>query len=180
MQKLDANRFYHEEIEPHHEYILKLLTTITDDPDLAEDLTQETFERAWKKRSLMMHYENPKAALAEVAKNILRRHWKKRKCGPQTFSLDALPERELERVAAEDVADTFLREESRLYLMSILNELRRDHKRVLILHDYYGLSLKEIADLLGVNYNTVSAWHQRALKNAQKIHKSRKGGDAYE
>jgi len=81
---------------------------------------------------------------------------------------------------AEDVADTFIRMESRHYLHSILAELRSEYSRVLVLHYYYGMPLKEIADLLNMNYNTVTAWHRRALESARKIHKEREGGRCYE
>src|SRR3970040_1469398 len=54
--------------------ILNYLYRLLGDPALAEDLTQETFTRAWKARSQLPSLDNPRAWLYRIATNAARDH----------------------------------------------------------------------------------------------------------
>lgn len=53
-----------------------------------------------------------------------------------------------------------------------IEELDDDSRKIVTMHFYEGYSLREIADLLGKNYNTVRQKCARALKKLKKSQKS--------
>jgi len=140
------------------------------DIDLANDLTQITFLKAWKNIKQFDQKKSFKTWLFTIAKNNARDNWKKKKT--LSFSLFENSEgyNQLEEVA-EDTAlpDEILeRIESAKELEEKLKKLSKKHETILLLRYKDDLSLSEIASTLNLPYNTVKSQHQRALNLLKK------------
>ena len=68
----DVQTVYERLVAEYHTPILNYLYRLTNDPALAEDLTQEAFTRAWKARDQLPHLDNPRAWLYRIATNAAR------------------------------------------------------------------------------------------------------------
>jgi len=154
----DDHIFFKEKIEPHYSDIIRFLTYASGDEWLAYDITQTTMEDAWKYIKRMRSYDSVKAALIAMAKNNMKKYYKKH---PAWIPIEEITEAVSDDKALEDIITAAETDNAFKELFLSLDE---KYTRVLMLHHYYELSLKEIAEMLGKNYNTVLSWHTRALK----------------
>lgn len=127
----------------------------------AEDLTAETYARAWKQRDDFRG--NEKAALGwllRIARNLAIDLSRRRKVR------DVDEEIEIDLLADSDLlpeADLVSREQAAT-LWRMLKDLPGESREMLILRYMLGWQVKQIASHLEVNENTVSVRIQRALK----------------
>jgi RNA polymerase sigma-70 factor, ECF subfamily len=114
----------------------------------AEDLTQETFERAYRTREEFRGSAPLGAWLHRIAVNLaishLRRQWRARQL---PFRLFTRPDsgRGFEQVDASTLTQR------------ALAALRPKHRAVVVLHFYVGMTREEIAEVLGVPEGTVAS-----------------------
>lgn len=151
-----------------HEYlgpVFGFLMTLVRDRDTAEDLAQETFLRAWKKRQSLDTSKNVKAWLFTVAKNVALDSFKKKKELPFV-----LFETESHENHLEDIPDAMLlpdelliQAEGRGDVEKTLAMLSPRDQALLLLVYRDELSLSEAAAVFGVPYNTLKSQHRRAL-----------------
>jgi RNA polymerase sigma factor (sigma-70 family) len=58
--------------------------------------------------------------------------------------------------------------EDREYVKTLIDGLESGEQQLYILHYYYGLPLKEISEMLNVNYSTVRSMHVRGMTKMRK------------
>ena len=58
--------------------------------------------------------------------------------------------------------------EDREYVKTLINGLENEEQQLYILHYFYGLPLKEISEMLNVNYSTVRSMHMRGMTKMRK------------
>lgn len=128
------------------------------DRELARDLTQEAFTRAWGYLRQGKAVANPKAFVFRTANNLIIDHYRKKK----ESSLDAL---------AENGFDPSGDEHERMEMsadgkeaLSLLGKLEEQYREVVTLRYVSGLSIGEIAAITGQSQNAVSVRLHRALK----------------
>ena len=133
------------------------------DRELARDLTQEVFTRAWKYLAQGNQIDNLKAFLYRVANNLVVDEYRKHK----SVSLDRL---------VEDGFDVATLEDKRLFdildgrqVIKILDEVDLKYRQVIKMRFLEGLLPKEIALILNESENSVSVRINRGLKKAKKI-----------
>ncbi len=133
------------------------------DAELAQDLTQETFLRAWKSLAEGAEIDNLRAFLYRVATNLVIDHVRKRKA----VSLDAMTETAAEpghdprgQLAAVDAARR---------TVHAMQGLDASSRETVILRHVEGLSPKEIAASRGENENQVSVRLHRAIKQLRHL-----------
>lgn len=163
MNKHYADQFFFKEnVAPHYIKIIKFLIYTSQDQELAYDVAQDTMEAAWKYRDNIRSYDNIEAALITIAKNKLKRYYRKHP--------DCIPIEELECIEVTDktLEEIVMGVETGEEIRELFRTLDEKHARILILRYYYDLSLKEIAEVYGSNYNTVLSWHNRALKKLKE------------
>ncbi len=157
--------FFEERIMKTYTYLIKYITALSKDPVLAADVVQDTMETALKQIDRIKSYSNVKKALERISKNILLNYYKKHE--PEIYSV------EVEEGNSEyDSAAILLQNEDRRHLLIYIDLLREDYSRIILLHYYYGMTFKDIADALSLNYNTVISWHRRALIQLKRVYKS--------
>ena len=166
MSKLDEDKFYFDcEIMGHYDYLLCLINTMSKDCNLAADIVQETM--AWGKLDQIRQYKNLKNTLAAIAKNKLMNHY--RKYNKEPIATPAVNKEVIIDRFDEDNIAGIIKEEMRLKLLMTIAQLRPDYVQIILMHYYYELPLRDISEIININYNTVVCWHRRALKSLGKL-----------
>ena len=137
--------------------IVRYLAHRVGDPDIAEDLAQQVFMKAWQ---AIPRYEARgvpfKAWLYRMAHNQMVDHFRTRK---QTTDLDGID------VPEEAEAETLvLAAEMSAALGQALGRLSEDHRQVLTLRFLMEKSAKEIGEIMGRKEVTVRGLQMRALQ----------------
>jgi RNA polymerase sigma-70 factor, ECF subfamily len=137
------------------------------EPHDADDITQETFVRAWKHLDSFDATKNVKTWLFTIAKNAALDMIKKKK--PMSFSKIAVAESELEAYLAPYIASGEMPEEAidqallRGDMDQALNKLPASYRAVLALRYQDELKFREIAETLSEPIDTVKSKHRRGL-----------------
>ena len=129
----------------------------------ARDITQDTFVRAWEYLSNGQEIDNMRAFLYKVAGNLVVDYYRKKK----EVSLDHLREK-----GFEPEGDSGNGYETRLDAKTIrrlLTKLDDGYLEVIVLRYIDGYKPKEMAEIMGVEANTVSVRLHRAAKEFKKI-----------
>ena len=139
--------------------VYRYLFSLVRDPDLAEELTQETFYQAI--RSIDRYDESCKITtwLCAIAKNALRTHRRKH---PPTEDIDELP---LQAPSAEAEA---ISADAKLSLMRRLHALPEPYREIIYLRSLGNLSFREIGELLGRSENWARVTFYRAKEKLGK------------
>lgn len=132
----------------------------------AEDVTQDTFIRAWEKAEQYRPQGTPMAWLLAIARNLalmkLRERARTQDLPPEdweSFSIDS-----------HDVTT-----EDRTVLAAALSTLSDEERQIIMLHVTAGLKHRETAQLLELPLSTVLSKYRRALS---KLKQKLEGGDA--
>jgi RNA polymerase sigma-70 factor, ECF subfamily len=126
----------------------------------AEDLTQETFLRAWRRLESYQGRASFRTWLYTIATNAclsaLERR-SRRPQGTQTPALEAIPAAD-----AEPAEALVSKETADLGFLAAVQHLPPRQRAVLIVRDVLGWPAKETAALLGTSVASVTSAHQRA------------------
>lgn len=122
---------------------------IVRDADGAEDAVQQTLVEMWRELPSLRDPDRFEAwTYRIVVRFCLEESRRARRTGVREVHIQ-----ETEPARADAFADSDLRDQ----LDRALRELSREHRAVVVLHHYSGLSLGEIAEILGVPYGTVGS-----------------------
>ena len=126
----------------NREFIFKYLMKMTRDISLSEELTQETFFRAYMNYTSLRNKEKASVWLCQIAKNTYFSWYNEQK---KKDSLDDL------EVASGDVSieDAFVQKELSQKALHCLHELEEPYKEVFMLSVFGGFSLKDISSIFG-------------------------------
>lgn len=138
----DMETIYRE----HAQTVYKFLLAQCRDPDLAEELTQETFYQAV--RSIERFDGSCKLSvwLCQIAKHLWYQQLRKRQKEP--VPLETVPE-----MPTPSVEDGLLEREGRLALLRLIHDLPEPQREVVYLRVFGVLSFQEIGDVLGRTEN---------------------------
>ena len=157
----------------HLKTVYSFVMRFVGDSQDAEDITQETFLKAWK--SAKQYREDAskfKTWVLRIARNSAIDHLRKRKHVP--FS--QFDTEDGHNVLVETVPDTeslpeelFAKLQDAEVVQKALEELSPDAREIMLLHYTNGLTFLEIGEMLGEPQNTVKSRHHRAIINLRKI-----------
>lgn len=141
----------------------------------AEDITQESFLKAWKNINKYDNSRSFKTWLLSIARNTAIDLFRKKK--PYTFTeIDSFSSAEDDANFEEKIADTellpeevFSRKEISNEVQEALNKIPVNAKEVVILHLNEDMTFEEIAETLGEPMNTVKSRYRRALANLKVL-----------
>ena len=139
--------------------VYRYLFSLVHDPDLAEDLTQETFYQAIRTVDRFDGKSKLSTWLCAIAKNVLRTHRRKH---PPTDSIEDLP---LQAPSAEAEA---LSADRHLTLLRKLHALPEPYREIIYLRSLGNLSFREIGELLGRTENWARVTFYRAKEKLGK------------
>ncbi len=146
--------------------IYGFLYQLVSDRSTVDDLSQETFFKAWKNLNKFQPEKNFKSWLFTIARNTAWDSLKKKRALPFSLFLDAEGNNQLENLAEEEnsLARELEKKEGVLELGKKLEALPKKYQLILSLHYKEDFSLQEISQILKLPYNTVKSSHGRALK----------------
>ncbi|MDP2629500.1 MAG: RNA polymerase sigma factor [Candidatus Harrisonbacteria bacterium] len=128
----------------------------------AEQMVQEAYTRLWDYFLRKRFLEYPKALLYRIANNLIIDWYRKRK----ESSLDALQEGGMQFRSEQDKELTLGIEIKELKATILC--LDQKYQQILLLRYVNDCSVKEIAQTLSLNENTVSVRIHRAIKELRK------------
>ncbi len=159
--------------DKHIDQIYKYLLSRTSDPQLAQDLSSETFIRALENLPKYKWTGKPFSAwLYRIAINEMNKHYRKNKS-----ELKALQQSWHENDQTSNAADREFKEEEAhadesqilAQLNEALHQLKAKEQDVLSLRYFEELSYEEIADSLNITVSNVGVRINRALKKLNQL-----------
>lgn len=123
----------------NRDFIFKYLMKLTRDSSLAEELTQETFFRAYMNYSSLRDKEKASVWLCQIAKNTYFAVYNENK-KRNSYEND---------LSDENVEDAFFQKEISREALACLHQLEEPYKEVFMLSVFGGFSFKEISSLFG-------------------------------
>ena len=148
---LDFEMVFHE----NNQFVFRFLMKLCGDVSLAEELTQETFFRAYMNMSALRNEEKVAVWLCQIAKNTYFAWFneqKRKQPISQPISTDSTP----------DIAELFEEKELAGRAFSVLNALEEPYKEVFMLSVFGGLSLKDISAMFGKSESWARVTYYRA------------------
>lgn len=147
-------------VQNHAPAVLGFLHGLVRRRDVAEDLLQETFCRAWEARGRYVEQGKERAWLLTIADRLAcdraRKHGREVELDDQGWS-------GVEPRQTFDPASRMLRQESVRQLDVALESLSDGQRRVLLLRYYGDMPFQEIARMTGQPLNTVLSHCRRGL-----------------
>ncbi|MCZ6678462.1 MAG: sigma-70 family RNA polymerase sigma factor [Candidatus Poribacteria bacterium] len=162
----------------HVKSILNFIHRVVMDRDEAEDLCQETFYRMAKSRARYQPRAGFGSWLYRIAANLCYDHLRRQKHRTHS-SLSAPIEREhagqtleLQEILAHpdpNPAEAVEAQEISRYVERAIGALTEDQRIVIVLKNYEGLKLREIAAIMDCPVGTVKSHEYRANQKLRKL-----------
>ena len=171
MQQLRYDeKFFLDNLAIYHEDIYRFIYSIVYDNHLAEDLTQDTMEKAWRHMEYLNHAEKAKPWLFSIARREVSIYYKRNDIKKiYKYDTNILPIDQLEDVEVDIIKVLEELEEQKL-VMKILEMLDIKYRRILKMHYVDDISLKDISKILNINYNTVRTNCSRGLIKIRELY----------
>ena len=135
----------------YHDKVSAYIRGKLDNHHDAEDLVSQVFEKVYEK---IHTFDESKASLSTwiytITRNTVTDYYRTRRIHTSYDEVYELPAPEKDRDMLDTLADALM----------ILKERERD---LILLHYYKGLTLKEVADKMGMSYINAKVIHKKAL-----------------
>ncbi len=160
-------------VRRHQRRIYRVLLGMVRDPDLADNLTQDCFVRAYEKRASFRGEASVSTWLISIAINLARDHGRSRRAGfwRRLFSAPA-EEAEAALAAAVDLGASpersLMARQKLSQVWEIVDTLSARQREVFLLRFAEEMPLEEIALALGMEPGTVKAHLFRAVGRVRK------------
>ncbi|AVE07659.1 RNA polymerase subunit sigma [Pseudomonas palleroniana] len=147
--------------------ILHFLRKRTDNASDAADMTQDVFTQ-WLGYRDRAKVEQPRAFLFQMARNLLRDHWRKQKVRHTAHAVPADLDTEPLADEQNDPMAAALRVQRLDQLKEVLAELSPRRREALMLHRFEGLSQSQIAERMGISTSMVEKHIAFALLHCKR------------
>lgn len=143
--------------EEHSQFVFRTAFLLTKSKSMAEDITQETFIRVFKKLPTYDSVKPMRPWIYQIVLNITRNLWRRQKW--LTF-MGNVPD-----TAHPDTTENLIiRGEESEYLQKAIDGLTLKSREVVVLHFYLGMTLNEIASVIDVPLGTCKSRLHSALQ----------------
>lgn len=141
------------------------------DRETLDDITQETFIKAWKNIEKFDRSRNFKVWIFSIAKNTAFDYLKKKKTIPFSTFTDDEGNNRLDNISEDSILpdEILIRANSAKILEEKLKKIPDIYRIILIMHYKEDFSLQEIAKILDKPYNTIKSQHQRGLAKLKEL-----------
>ena len=140
-------------LEEHVPRVYRFALRLTGNPHQAEDLTQETFLRAWRGRKRLRDPGALRLWLFKIAVNLWRDRARRARRAPQPA--DSPIDGQVSPAASPH--EQALRREEVARALAALDSLPPRQREVLYLHACESLSIAQIADVLEISHEAVKS-----------------------
>jgi RNA polymerase sigma-70 factor (ECF subfamily) len=151
-------------VERHQDHVYRLAYRLVGDADVARDVVQDTFLKAFENLGDMNNGRALGQWLRQIAVNLVRDRWKTRK---KTICLDE-QDPELPPSRLNPVHDLEIREMG-THIQAALMELPPTYREVFLLKYVEEISYEEISDLLGVSVPAAKVQAHRACRMLRRL-----------
>ena len=171
----EAARAFQMLYQRYGSMLLSYLTHQASNAESAQDLTQETFLKAWKGLPHLWGGEHVRAWLFQIAINEAKLYWRRQKL-KEVLSLERLlapligTPREQEfpdNLSAPAFEEAVSEQEC---ISQTLKQLPSRYRACLLLYDHYGFKQAEIARILQIEESTVSSNLYRARERFRQLY----------
>ena len=146
--------------------IKKFIFTIARrDTSITDDIFQNTWENAYRYFHTLKDVDSVRAWLYTIARNETKR-WYSQKTNKMFTEIDSIDAEDAPEIL-DDTVDFPEELANKDLLAKTINKLSEEEQQLIILNYYYDISLKEIAAMYGMNYNSLKSITRRALKKLQ-------------
>lgn len=161
-------------VERHKDIVYAVAYRFARDPDLALDLSQDIFIRAYRGIRSFKERSSFSTWLYRIAMNTCIDHTRKRSRSVDSAAVpeevaeyaDSIP---LESTASVSPVKGVLSSELGEQIQRAIDQLPDYHKSVFVLYEIEGLSYKEIADVVGCSIGTVMSRLHYARKKLRSM-----------
>jgi RNA polymerase sigma-70 factor (ECF subfamily) len=158
-------------VREHQKQIYRVLLFLVRDADAAENLTQECFLRAFRKRGSFRGESRVSTWLVRIAINLARDHNRNRRWAfwqklTRTDPLDAFKVPDVQRSAEQAVMD----HESLDAIRAAVEKLPERQKAVFLLRFVEDMPLEAIAEVMDLELGTVKSHLFRALGTVRRLY----------
>ena len=126
----------------NREFIFKYLMKMIRDVSLAEELTQETFFRAYMNYASLRNKEKASAWICQIAKNTYFAWYNEQKKKDSLENFELVSD-------DQNIEETFVQKELSQKALHCLHKLDEPYKEVFMLSVFGGFSLKDISSIFG-------------------------------
>ncbi len=161
-------------IAKHHRTVYAFLCRMGAAAALAEDLTQETYAKAWLNVARIREASSLRAWLLTIARNELLQS--ARRSDPRAVSLDDASHVESKHEAAHEQLE---RHQENARLEVIVRGLDEPFRELIVLHYFHELSLSELAETLSLPLGTAKSRLSRAIEALRNDWSAIEGGESH-
>ncbi len=166
-RRADQHERFDTWIREHGKAVRGYLMAMVRRADVADDLAQEVFCRAWQARARYREQGNARAYLLRIADRLVCDH--RRRAGRE-LTLDKETWKQIEPVSrSAEPSRAPIEAEATERLGAALDRLSPMQRRVLLLRYYGELSFAEIAQTIGCPLNTTLSHCRRGLIAMRKL-----------
>lgn len=180
LNKQEKDELFNQEFLPHMDQLYNFGYYLANNEDVAKDLLQETFMKAYRFIEYFQIGTNSKAWLIRIMKNNFINEYRKNRKAPHKVDLDDVNQKDdiqddhVELDMRQEVFGNLIGDE----LMNAVNDLPVDYRLIILLCDIEGFKYEEIAKIIDVPIGTVRSRLHRArnlLKEKLKAYAKEKG-----
>ena len=166
-QKHDEAKRLDQWVRDHGRAVRGYVLAVTGRADVAEELAQEVFYRAWLSRDRYQEQGTARAYLVKIADRLIRDRWRKQ---GREVTLDADAWERIEPADRQEEPFQLLGQaESTRQLTEALESLSPVQRRALLLRYYGDLSFREIAQIIDCPVSTALSHCRRGLQILRKL-----------
>ncbi|KEZ50905.1 RNA polymerase sigma factor [Metabacillus indicus] len=147
----------------YHQTIFKYILMMTKDYQQAEDLTHETFLKAFRQHHSFRQDSSPKTWLFRIAHNVTVDDARKKK--PVRLVMELFRQKKDTSLLPEHFVE--MKENSK-ELYQALEMLKDSHREVIIIRKIKGFSISETSEILGWSETKVKSTLSRAIHALEK------------
>lgn len=158
-------------LKQHAQALYAFVFSLVRNREVAEDVLQDTFLKAWKNFSKFDPSKSFKTWIFSIAKYTSFDALKKKKAIPfSAFETDDQEGSFIENIPDENelAQMTLETEETNKSVEDSLKRLPEKYQQVLRLFYQEDFSLSEISEILEKPYNTIKSWHYRGIKRLEQ------------
>lgn len=154
MSRFKSDPLAAESFRECYAQILQFLRKRTDNASDAADMTQDVFTQ-WLGYQNRAKVEQPRAFLFQVARNLLRDHWRRQQVRQAVHPHNTEHAPEPLSDEKDDPMAAVQRLQRLAQLKTVLAELSPRRREALMLHRFEGLSQAQIAERMGISVSMV-------------------------
>lgn len=167
MNNEEKRQFYMDHIYSHRKDMYRILWSMFGDPDIVEEIAQGVLEHAWKGLDTLKDQNKSWAWLKGILRNESRTHIRKKEESPAMeiweSACEYIGEDDL-LYYEQDILDSIVKKETGAQITELLEQMDEKYKSVIKMHLILQFSLKEIADMKGMEYSTVRSLYSRGIR----------------